>query len=123
MPDAPSYVDIFKRGFINLGLGFVGGVALILALMRYFPKTRLGSALILQDSINSGAALEMATTGEAAVSYIGWQGESTTDLRPAGKGRFQGKQLDIISDGEFIPKDTPIEVIKHEGSRIVVKKK
>ena len=45
-----------------------------------------------------------------------------TDLRPAGKGRFDDELLDIISDGEFIPKGEGIQVAKHEGSRIVVKK-
>lgn len=126
--ESAGWFDIFRGAFNTMGLGIVGGLAAVLLMMRFLPKTRFAGMLILKESIASGASIDGQMTrspnpeGREAVSYLGWQGEATTDLRPAGKGRFRGKQLDIITEGEFIPKETPIVVSRHEGSRIVVKK-
>ena len=45
------------------------------------------------------------------------------DLLPSGKGKFDGKYFDIVADGEFIKKGEIIEIVQHEGSRIVVSRK
>ena len=42
-------------------------------------------------------------------------------LRPAGKVRIEEMRIDAVSDGEFIPKDREVEVMKVEGNRVVVK--
>ncbi|MNC72844.1 hypothetical protein D3C75_1239570 [compost metagenome] len=51
---------------------------------------------------------------------IGMQGISLTPLRPSGTAMLNGERVDVVSDGDFIPIDTPIIVIKAEGTRIVV---
>ncbi|MNP65961.1 hypothetical protein D3C76_1616010 [compost metagenome] len=51
---------------------------------------------------------------------IGLQGISLTPLRPSGTAMFNGERVDVVSDGDFIPVDTPIIVVKAEGTRIVV---
>ena len=43
-------------------------------------------------------------------------------LLPPGAGLFQGKRLDIISEGEYIPADTPVKIIHMEGNRLVVRR-
>ncbi|HHY82616.1 MAG TPA: hypothetical protein GX505_08045 [Clostridiales bacterium] len=53
---------------------------------------------------------------------IGLKGVAVTILRPAGTGDFQGRKLDVVTDGEFLPKGTPIVITKVEGFRIVVEK-
>jgi membrane-bound serine protease (ClpP class) len=58
----------------------------------------------------------------ATDELIGLEGISTTILRPAGIGDFQGRKLDVVTDGEFIPKGTPIKITHVEGFRIIVKK-
>lgn len=52
--------------------------------------------------------------------FEGKTGVSKTVLRPAGIGEFEGRKLNVVSDGEFIAKDEKIEVIRVEGNRIVV---
>lgn len=54
---------------------------------------------------------------------LGRQGRSVTDLRPAGIGRFDDINFDVISEGNYISKDTEIEIIKVEGSKLVVREK
>ncbi|NLA84656.1 MAG: hypothetical protein GX854_09090 [Clostridiales bacterium] len=50
------------------------------------------------------------------------EGIALTGMRPTGTGEFQGRKLDVITDGEFIPKGAPIKIAYVEGFRIVVKR-
>ena len=64
-------------------------------------------------------------SGYVAVSdfshLLGQEGKALTILRPAGKADFSGVTVDVVTEGEFIPKDTPIGVIRVEGSRVIVR--
>ena len=42
-------------------------------------------------------------------------------LRPAGIADIDGKRVDVVSQGEWIDATTPIEVIRVDGNRIVVR--
>ena len=58
------------------------------------------------------------------LSYlIGSEGKTLTVLRPSGVADFSGVRLDVISEGEFIPKGTTVYIEKIEGNKIVVKQK
>ena len=50
------------------------------------------------------------------------KGCTVTDLRPAGKGDFDGIDLHIYSDGSFIEKGTPVIIDRISGNRLIVKK-
>lgn len=41
-------------------------------------------------------------------------------LRPSGTVQIGDRRIDVITEGEFIPKGTKVKVIKVEGFRIVV---
>jgi membrane-bound serine protease (ClpP class) len=125
MPGAATWVSLFENAFVSLAAGMVGALALILLGMRFLPGTRMGNRLVLAGAVPAGASLTAADSGGSVgerrvVSYLGLEGEATTDLRPSGKGVFGGKLLDVISEGEFIPRGALLRVIRHEGSRIVV---
>ncbi len=121
LPNSTGWVDLFGSSLLVLAIGLVGSLVLIFLLLRYLPETKAGSVLILNEEIAGGASLSGGSSGEEQIDYVGWKGKSSTDLRPAGKGDFPEKYLDVITDGEFVEKGKPIEVIKHEGSRIVVR--
>jgi membrane-bound serine protease (ClpP class) len=60
---------------------------------------------------------------EAASScehLMGRHGIATTRLGPAGKAQFDSEVYDVISDGDLIPRGTPIQVIEVIGNRVVV---
>ena len=42
-------------------------------------------------------------------------------LRPAGAVDIGGSRVDVVSDSEFVSKDSQVEVIRVEGSRVVVR--
>ena len=43
-------------------------------------------------------------------------------LRPAGRGRFDGKTYDVVSRGEYIEEGNPIVIVEVDGNRYVVEK-
>jgi len=95
------------------------GVALVLVLQSA-SKGRLSKHLVLNDSLND-------SEGFSAVDdlnyFIGSEGVALTVLRPSGTADFSGVKLDVVSDGEFIPKGSTVIITKVEGNRIVVKQK
>ncbi|MEM6280064.1 MAG: NfeD family protein, partial [Verrucomicrobiota bacterium] len=117
--------SIFRESFIGVAIGLVGALGAIFFGMKFLPETKVGRRLILEEAISAGAALEPVSEEEeagATITLVGQVGETTTDLVPSGKGRFGSQLLDIVSDGEFISKGSPVEITLHEGSRIVVAK-
>ena len=54
--------------------------------------------------------------------YLNKTGISITELRPSGFIEIDGKRLDALSDGSFIPKDVQIEIFRVEGSKIFVRR-
>ena len=55
--------------------------------------------------------------------YKGKEGVTVTTLRPAGIAEIEGRRVDVVADGEMIPKDTRIEVTAIQGNRVVVRAK
>ena len=51
----------------------------------------------------------------------GKRGQTTTPLVPSGKARFGDEIVDVISDGEHIPRNTPVLVSEVRGNRVVVR--
>jgi membrane-bound serine protease (ClpP class) len=42
-------------------------------------------------------------------------------LRPSGKARFLDQIIDVVTQGEFIPPNTSVTVVRRDGMRVVVK--
>ena len=49
------------------------------------------------------------------------RGIAVTTLRPSGKARFENHIVDVVTEGDFIPPETPISVVEADGMRVVVK--
>ncbi|ASS76091.1 hypothetical protein CIG75_14760 [Tumebacillus algifaecis] len=49
-------------------------------------------------------------------------GRTVTPLRPSGTAVFQGQRFDVVSEGEWIPVDTDVQIVLIEGTRIVVRR-
>jgi membrane-bound serine protease (ClpP class) len=55
-----------------------------------------------------------------APSLVGIVGTTVTPLRPAGIATLGGRRVDVVSLGDFIEAGEPVEVVRDEGSRVVV---
>jgi len=53
--------------------------------------------------------------------FVGALGKAATDLRPAGKVRFDEHLLDVVSNGAFIARGSEVEVVSISGNKIIVR--
>lgn len=89
-------------------------------LLSLLSSGKLKSPIILEEEQKSNAGYISSND----LNYLlGKEGIAVTDLRPSGVGDFDGVEFDIISEGKYIEKDTPLVIAKVEGSKLVVKKR
>jgi membrane-bound serine protease (ClpP class) len=76
--------------------------------------------LVLADTQNRHEGYVSQT--DSSNSLIGKTGITINDLRPAGTVEIDNERYDVISDGEHIPKNTNVKVVKVQGNYYVVAK-
>jgi len=100
----------------------VGVLLVIIAVMavlvswvlRQAAQGKGHSELFLQESDALGEQADMQV-------LVGRCGNTTSVLRPAGIGDFDGVRLNVVTEGGYIEKGKPIEIIRVDGARIVVR--
>lgn len=94
-------------------------LAVMLAVVLWlFSKGKLKSPLILREEQKK----DQGYISSADLNYLlGKKGVALTDLRPSGTGDFDDIRFDVISEGKFINKGAKLEIIRVNGSRLVVK--
>ncbi len=80
---------------------------------------KLWKRLILSQRLDDAEGFVSADP--ALAHFLGEHGRSLTTLRPAGSARIGEEKVDVVTQGEFIEADRPIEVIQVEGVRVVVR--
>lgn len=115
IPDA----SLLARPALNLAIAISVSILLISLLARYFPNLPLFRRLILAANNPAGPAFAKPTSYNPPVA-VGDHGVAITILRPAGTGEFDGRPLDVVTDGEFLEARTRLVVRAVEGGRIIV---
>lgn len=109
------------------GLAALGLTVVILAVigitisvsLRSATKGRLSkSRIILKDRETSAEGYLASADMEV---FVGKEGEATTVLRPSGMADVDGIRLNVVSEGEYIPKGTKVRVVRVDGARVVVR--
>lgn len=54
---------------------------------------------------------------------VGKTGVASTYLRPSGIALIDGKRIDVTAEADFLPEGTPVEVVRADGIKVVVRKK
>ena len=108
---------------LNLFLALIGAAIVIALLVRYLPRTSVYRRFSLMTSNPPGPSLagvprEFATAIDLSP---GTEGISLSILRPSGKARFLDQIIDVVTQGEFIPPNTSITVVRRDGMRVVVR--
>lgn len=98
----------------------LGAIALLCACIilwiKYFPKTAIGRSMTLASD-----GKDFKSSGDHLRGLVGKDGESLTELRPAGKAMIEGVKHDVISEGSLIEKGRKVRVVKVIGNRIMVR--
>ena len=105
-------------------IGVLLGAALLAAavfalIVKRLPASRLWRRLVHKDASTSRRGFVSAPPRE---SLVGKRGDVRTELRPAGTALIDGKPVDVVSEGAFLPKGTAVRVIAVEGMRVVVRR-
>lgn len=138
--------DLWRAGLtvaVALLASIVGLVALIAAVARHGPPSglvlsaRLGSTETLPARTSNGwlrwfdgdARLEPDRverppgSTDAEVSLVGATGQAVSDLRPGGIVEIAGHRVDAVTSGEFVAAGEPIEVMRDDRYRRVVRRR
>jgi membrane-bound ClpP family serine protease len=109
------------RSLMTVAAALAGLVCSAILLRRYMGRTPLLSRVLLSPPAEED--LQELRRREALVDYthlIGQRGVTTTQLTPCGKAEIAGSLVDVISEGELIPRGSPIVVTQASGNRVVV---
>ncbi len=122
-PRAPVWTtwtwDTFQRPIQTLTIAGIGSIVAIWILSRFLPHTAIYRTLVSQGA--SGAATEQALERKRA-SLEGRVGVAISPLRPGGKAQFGEDIVDVISQGDLLPKDTKVRVIGYSGIEAIVER-
>ena len=98
-----------------LGL-LIFGIFTFVIWIRYFPKSRVGRSLSLQED---QADYKSHTVDDV---QVGTSGEAVSTLRPSGIAVFNGKRVDVMADGEWIEAGQAVKVSSTSGGHVSVVK-
>lgn len=99
-----------------LAAGVVGLFVIGSLLMKFLPQNPVWKKLALSSKTTE---LSKAESKEQS-SYVGKKGKALSLLRPSGVALIEGKRVDVLTEGEFIPEDSALVVVKVEGRKIFV---
>ncbi|MGB9664596.1 MAG: NfeD family protein [Ignavibacteria bacterium] len=105
----------FEIAIVTFVFSLFAGIILFLL----FKKFKISDRFILKEEQKSFLKDDYKSK---KIEIIGKKGISLTDLKPSGFVLIEGGKFDVQSSGEFIPKNSVIEIISIEGSKIFVKK-
>jgi membrane-bound serine protease (ClpP class) len=96
----------------------LGGAVLLL---RFLPRLPFGRALVLASSPEQ-TQLRVSEPSPTDLLLPGDMGTAASPLRPSGIAEIAGTRVDAITEGDYIPANTPIEVLRVEPSYVVVRR-
>lgn len=116
---APWEVDLLLSSVGRVLTAIVAAGGLALALLRVLPRVPFLGRLVLRGEL---AAATVPAAPASRLPEAGSRGYAATTLRPAGKVAVDGELVDAVSEGEYVAKGEPVEVVRVEGSRVVISK-
>ena len=113
-----SYVRLGAGAALALGTWTALATAVLVWLVL---RNRTWQRLVLHrgNTTQEGYSATPADLAELA----GQTCEALSPLRPSGRARFGERIVDVVSEGGFIPRGTPVAVLEVVGSRVVVRGK
>ena len=129
IPETRRQMAILANSLSVLALSGVAFAVAAYLLRHYFGALPLLNQLLLhppqpgEPAHEGGPSDRPAAEGTAAPAgpAVGDRGVAHTALRPAGKGRFGDRYLNVVTDSEFVKAGEAIEIIEVRASRVFVR--
>jgi membrane-bound serine protease (ClpP class) len=120
-----SWIKLSMAWAIGATLASISSIAMTIVFLR---KSGLPSIMVLNRRVGESApppaAGDQAQGGRqkdsADAVSVGQTGLAASDLRPAGIANFQGHRLNVLTEGNYLRKNTRVKIIRIEGNRIFV---
>ncbi len=128
---APEMARRLQESVISALMGIIASGVAFYYITKHFGSLPVLNRLILKSTppqFATGIATADRSTahvsGDEAVGQgriqPGAKGRAITELRPTGRAEIDGQIIDVITQGEWIEPDSPIQVLEVQGNRIVV---
>lgn len=116
MPTLPTLPQL-RLPLQTLGIAAVGSAVAVLALARVLPETPIFRRLV---STSASGEMTIASAEAVRQSRVGQIGVAISQLRPGGKAQFGEDILDVMTQGEWLPKGTQVRIVRHSATEAVV---
>jgi len=83
------------------------------------PGSKLGRQMIHSEQLRAEDGYVAAS--DRFASMVGRRGVALSPLRPSGTARFGEERLTVVTEGDFLPNGSEVEIVSVSGSRIVVR--
>jgi membrane-bound serine protease (ClpP class) len=107
-----------STGMTALLVVFLAVPALGAAVFYVWPRTPLGRRLMLPEQDATVATLPVNLELE---QLRGRYGRALSDLRPAGTVDFDGRRVDVVSEGMMVPAGAWVRCVDVRAGRVVVR--
>ncbi len=111
-----------RGSLLAMSVSMAGLIGSIWLLNHWLPRAPVLQHVFLAPP--EGEEAEIISRREMLVdldNLVGQAGVTTTPLSPSGKVRFGNHLVDVISTGDFIARDSRVEVVEVHGNRVVVR--
>ncbi len=108
--------DWSERALVGVITIVVIAVMLVISIIVFNSK-KVRSPIKLETDLQGK---DLFIDGGDMEYLIGKKGVAVTDLKPSGKGEFDGVVLDIIS-GTYVAKGASLEIMEIKNNKIIVK--
>jgi membrane-bound serine protease (ClpP class) len=116
IPKSPEEQEQFRSAMYTLCWFFLASPIILILTWRLLPRTPFYGRIVQVAEERA----DLGFTAASTESYVGKVGRTVTILRPAGRARLEGRLVDVVAEGEFIPPDTQVRVVNVKGNRVVV---
>lgn len=112
--------DSIEKGIILSLIIVAILIIMLVTILMLLSKGKISKTLVLTEALDK----EKGYISSSDLKYLeGKKGIAHTDLRPTGVGDFDGVLFDVLSEGGYIPKETPIVIKEVQGSKLIVRAK
>jgi membrane-bound serine protease (ClpP class) len=120
-PSLPWQAELLVKNILHvLGALFIAVIAALFTLRYLLPKL---SVVVEGPYLDTTLKDFHADSVEAGGANIGDSGIAMTLLRPSGKVKIKNQIFDVVAEGEFIKKGSPVKIIGIQGNRVIVSRK
>jgi membrane-bound serine protease (ClpP class) len=113
----PSTGDV-AQALAVLGASLFITLAVTYAWLRHLPNSGRFSGLLLRGAVHKSQGFVSAPNRG---DLVGRDGVAVTDLRPSGTARVGEERLDVVTEGEYVPQGSRVQVVQSDGYRHVVR--